>query len=43
VPEERRGSRADQNPAGHSSIQTIERYLGSEQDIEITVNDNLGL
>jgi integrase len=28
---------------GHSSIQTIERYLGSEQDIEITVNDNLGL
>jgi integrase len=28
---------------GHSSIQTIERYLGSEQDIEIAVNDNLGL
>jgi hypothetical protein len=28
---------------GHSSIQTTERYLGSEQDIEISVNDNLGL
>src|SRR5882757_2481021 len=28
---------------GHSSIQTTERYLGSEQEIEITVNDNLGL
>ena len=28
---------------GHSSIQTSERYLGSEQDIEIAVNDNLGL
>jgi integrase len=28
---------------GHSSIQTTERYLGSEQDIEIEVNDNLGL
>jgi hypothetical protein len=28
---------------GHSSIQTTERYLGSEQDIEIAVNDNLGL
>ena len=27
---------------GHSSIQTTERYLGSEQDIEIAVNDNLG-
>jgi integrase len=26
---------------GHSSIQTIERYLGSEQYIEIAVNDNL--
>jgi hypothetical protein len=26
---------------GHSSIQTTERYLGSEQDIEIAVNDNL--
>jgi hypothetical protein len=24
-------------------IQTTERYLGSEQDIEIAVNDNLGL
>ncbi|WP_348269478.1 site-specific integrase [Edaphobacter paludis] len=28
---------------GHSSIQTTERYLVSEQDIEIAVNDNLGL
>jgi integrase len=28
---------------GHSSIQTTERYLGSEQDIEIAVNDNIGL
>jgi hypothetical protein len=28
---------------GHSSIQTAERYLGSDQDIEIAVNDNLGL
>ena len=28
---------------GHSSIQTTGRYLGSEQDIEIAVNDNLGL
>jgi Phage integrase family len=27
---------------GHSSIQTTERYLGSEQEIEIAVNDNLG-
>jgi integrase len=28
---------------GHSSIQTTERYLGSEQEIEIAVNDSLGL
>ena len=28
---------------GHSSIQTTERYLGADQDIEIAVNDNLGL
>ena len=28
---------------GHSLIQTTERYLESEQDIEIAVNDNLGL
>jgi integrase len=26
---------------GHSSIQTTERYIGSEQDIEIAVNDDL--
>jgi integrase len=28
---------------GHASIQTTERYLGSEQDIAVAVNDNLGL
>ena len=28
---------------GHSSIQTTERYLGSEQDIAVAVNDHLGL
>jgi integrase len=28
---------------GHSSIQTTERYLGSQQEIAIAVNDNLGL
>jgi len=28
---------------GHSSIQTTERYLGSEQDIAIAVNDSFGL
>jgi integrase len=28
---------------GHSSIQTTERYLGSEQEIAIAVNDNIGL
>jgi integrase len=28
---------------GHSSIQTTERYLGSDQEIVIAVNDNLGL
>lgn len=28
---------------GHSSIQTTERYLGSEQDIAVAVNDNLRL
>ncbi len=28
---------------GHSSIQTTERYLGSEQEIIVAVNDNLGL
>jgi integrase len=27
---------------GHSSIQTTERYLGSEQEITVAVNDNLG-
>src|SRR5271155_726393 len=28
---------------GHSSIQTTERYLGSEQEITVAVNDTLGL
>jgi len=28
---------------GHSSIQTTERYLGSEQEIAVAVNDGLGL
>ncbi len=28
---------------GHSSIQTTERYLGSDQEIMVAVNDNLGL
>lgn len=28
---------------GHSSIQTTERYLGSEQEITVAVNDSLGL
>jgi integrase len=28
---------------GHSSIQTTERYLGSEQEIAIAVDDSLGL
>jgi site-specific recombinase XerD len=28
---------------GHSSIQTTERYLGSQREIAIAVNDNLGL
>lgn len=27
----------------HSSIQTTERYLGSEQEIGVAVNDSLGL
>ena len=28
---------------GHSSIQTTERYLGSEQEIDVAVNDSIGL
>jgi integrase len=28
---------------GHSSIQTTERYLGSEQELAVAVNDNIGL
>jgi integrase len=28
---------------GHACIQTTERYLGSEREIAVAVNDNLGL
>jgi integrase len=28
---------------GHASIQTTERYLGSEQEIAVAANDNLRL
>jgi integrase/recombinase XerD len=28
---------------GHASIQTTERYLGTEQDLATVVNDALGL
>ena len=28
---------------GHSSVQTTECYLGSEQEIAVAVNDSLGL
>lgn len=28
---------------GHSSIQTTERYLGSEQEIAVAVNDSIGI
>jgi integrase len=28
---------------GHSSIQTTERYLGTTQELQNAVNDNLGL
>ncbi len=43
LPEERRESRAIKFLLGHSSIQTTERYLGSEQEIVTAVNDNMGL
>lgn len=33
---------ADQVSARHSSIQTTERYLGSEQEIAVAVNDGIG-
>jgi len=28
---------------GHASVQTTERYLGTEQNLELAVNDGLGL
>jgi site-specific recombinase XerD len=28
---------------GHASIRTTERYLGTEQDLSVAVNDGLGL
>jgi integrase len=28
---------------GHSSIQTTERYLGSDQEVAVAVNDNLAI
>jgi integrase len=28
---------------GHASVQTTERYLGTEQDLSVAVNDGLGL
>jgi hypothetical protein len=43
VPKEWRRPGANQISPRHSSIQTTERYLGSEQEIVIAVNDNLGL
>jgi hypothetical protein len=42
LPQDRRKYRTDQVSLGDSSIQTTERYLGPEQEIEIAVNDNLG-
>jgi hypothetical protein len=30
-------------PHGHASVQTTERYLGTEQNLSIAVNDGLGL
>jgi len=43
VPQERRDLEQIKFLLGHSSIQTSGRYLGSEQDIGIVVNDNVGL
>jgi site-specific recombinase XerD len=28
---------------GHASVQTTERYLGTEQNLSVAVNDGLGL
>jgi len=28
---------------GHASIQTTERYLGTDQNLDVAVNDGLGL
>jgi integrase len=43
LPEERGDLEQIKFLLGHSSIQTTERYLGSEQEIAVAVNDNLGL
>jgi integrase/recombinase XerD len=32
-----------QMPLGHASIQTTERYLGTEQNLTTAVNDDLAL
>jgi hypothetical protein len=35
---------AQGHPAlGHASVQTTERYLGGKQDLQVAVNDKLGL
>jgi hypothetical protein len=43
MPEKRRRSGADQVSARAFLDPNNERYLGSEQEIVIAVNDNLGL
>jgi hypothetical protein len=43
LPQERRDLEQIKFLFGHSSIQTTERYLGSEQDLAVAVNDTLGL
>jgi integrase len=43
LPEERGDLEQIKFLLGHSFIQTTERYLGSDQEIVVAVNDNLGL